>query len=170
MSIRRDTSSRWITVGVGAIADVGDVVDADVTAVRGVDHEVLDAGHGCPAVGRAPHGDLEHLLLLEEASDLEPGEHRRRGAAHVAWLQAVSLGLVEVDLDLDVGLVELACPSGRPRRRRRPTPCSWTLAAVASSVANDGPKTRTVMSFGDPVSKWRTRSSRYVLTLWAMPG
>ena len=46
----------------------------------------------------------------------------------------------------------------------------WTLAAVASSVANDGPKTRTVMSLGEPVSKWRTRSSRYVLTLWAMPG
>ena len=113
--------------------------------------------------------DLEHLLLLEEASDLEPGQHCRRGAAHVAGLQAVSLGLVEVDLDLDVGLIE------RLSIRAAVTPSTpdtifWTLAAVASSVANDGPNTRTVMSLGEPVSKWRTRSSRYVLTLWAMPG
>jgi hypothetical protein len=93
-------------------AHVGNVLEADMAAARCVDHDVLDAGQARAARRCAPYRDLEHLLLLEEASDLEAGEHRRRAAANVAGLEAVPLRLGEVHLHLDVGLVDPAVHPG----------------------------------------------------------
>ena len=48
--------------------------------------------------------DVEDLLLLEDAADLDALQQRGLRAAHVARLDAAALRLVEVDLDLDVRL------------------------------------------------------------------
>ena len=57
-----------------------------------------------PMLGRAPHHDLEDLLLLEEVADLDAGQQRGRGPSDVAGLETDGGRLVEVDLDLDGGL------------------------------------------------------------------
>ena len=63
-------------------------------------------------------------------------------------LRPYRLALSRFDLDLDVGLVELPVhPGGRHAVDARHH-ASGRCAAVASRVANAGPNTRTVMSFG----------------------
>src|SRR5205809_4212257 len=41
-------------------------------------------------LGRAPHHDLEHLLLLEQGADLEAGKDGGDLPADIAWLEAMS--------------------------------------------------------------------------------
>ena len=72
-----------------------------MTAVGAVDQQVAHARHAVARGRHALHDDLEDLLLLEDASDLDPLHQGGRGAAHVARLDAEALRSVEVGLDLD---------------------------------------------------------------------
>ena len=49
-------------------------------------------GQAVPDLGRAPHHDLEHLLILEQAADLDARQQRGRRPADVARLDAIALG------------------------------------------------------------------------------
>ena len=78
-------------LGRGRHPDVGDVAEPDVTAAGPIEQEFTDVAHAVPSFGSAPHPHVEHLLLLEEAADVDPGEQRGGGAAHVARLDAEPL-------------------------------------------------------------------------------
>jgi hypothetical protein len=79
-----------------------------VASVGGVDEQPAHVGQVAAGPGRRPHHDLEHLLILEQAADLEARKQRGRGSPDVPWLQSVALGLGEIDLDRHVGLLHLA--------------------------------------------------------------
>ena len=59
-------------------------------------------------LGRAPHHDLEHLLLLEQGADLEAGKDGGDLPADIAWLEAMSFGRGQIDPDFDLGFLGLA--------------------------------------------------------------
>src|SRR5262249_24535172 len=63
-------------VGGGDDLDRGDIAQPDVTAVGRVDQEVVDAGDAVADLGRPPHHHLEHLLVLDQVADLDPGQQR----------------------------------------------------------------------------------------------
>src|SRR5262249_3903684 len=58
-----------------------------------VDHHVADVAQAVAGLGGAPHHHAAHLLILEQAADLDAGEQGGRRAAHVAGPQAALLGL-----------------------------------------------------------------------------
>ena len=95
-----------------------------MAAAGRVDQQVANVGHAAARVGRALHDDVEDLLLLEDAADLDALKQRGLRAAHVAGLDPVRAGLGEVDLDLHVGWVGRQLdPRGRRRRRPRARAC-----------------------------------------------
>ena len=57
-----------------------------------------------PGVRGTLHDDVEDLLLLEHAADLDALQQRRAGAANETGRDAEALRLVQVHLDLDRGL------------------------------------------------------------------
>ena len=83
-SSRRETASRWITRRRLADPHVGDVAEADVTAAGPVDQQVADVVDAAARLRRALDDDVEDLLLLEHAADLDALEQRGLRAAHVA--------------------------------------------------------------------------------------
>ena len=61
--------------------DLGDVAEPDQAARRAGRRAGSGPGDAAAQLRRAPHDDLEDLLVLEQAADLEPGQqggHRRR--------------------------------------------------------------------------------------------
>ena len=85
-------------------------------------------------VGHAPHDDVEHLLLLEDAADLDALQQRGHLAAHVARLDPVARPLLR-------GPSRSRAPAARARtrpagrRRRRPRPrCLHRRSPAAQDV------------------------------------
>ena len=109
------------TSGAGVDPDVGDVPEPDLVAAGVSISRSLRCSSGCGASPVHPDDhDLEDLLVLEQAADLEPGDQRRRGPAHVARLDhRLDSARVQVDLDLDRRLLGSAVDPRRARRRRR---------------------------------------------------
>ena len=136
-------------------AHVGHLVEAHVSAARCVDQHVADALHATSGGRRAPHDDVEHLLLFEDAADLDALQQRRLGATHVTRGEAERLRLLEVDLDLDRRLhVRDRHPARRrhhPHRPSRPGPAPPACAAPSRSW----PNTRTASGWSAPVSTSR---------------
>ena len=84
-----------------------DVAEAHVSTGRRVDQEVLDVVDAVAGRGRAPDLHVVGLAVAEDVADLLTGHDRRRGPPDVARLDAVALGLGQVDVDLDLGHVDL---------------------------------------------------------------
>jgi hypothetical protein len=72
-----------------------------VAAIGRLDRQVLQTAEAVASVGGAGDDDVEHLLLLEQVADLDPGHHCRHCSAHVAGLESVRLNRVQVDFHLD---------------------------------------------------------------------
>ena len=71
-STYRETASWRMSTGFGRIADPGHVAEPDLAAVGRVDEQVADAVEALADVGNPADDDLEDLLLLEQAADVEP--------------------------------------------------------------------------------------------------
>ena len=140
--MRRELASRWIDRGVGRRARRRPRRGARGRrpACRSAAADVAQAAR---APGVAADHDVEHLLLLEQAADLDARQQRRRRAAHVARLDPVALRLGEVDLDRDASAPRPgARRAGRRRRRRRPAAAA-SASACARRTPRSSPKTRT---------------------------
>ena len=74
-----------------AIADVGDLAEPHVTAAGPVDQQVADVLDAASGVRVALDDDVEDLLLLEHAADLNALEQGRLGATHIAGRDAERL-------------------------------------------------------------------------------
>ena len=80
---------------------VGDFVERYLSGSVGkVDLQSPNGVEAVAGLGRAPDHDLEDLLFLEQAPDLDAGEDRCGGAPHVSRLDPPRLSLGQVDLDL----------------------------------------------------------------------
>ena len=73
----------------------------DMSAGGPVDQQVADGLDAQAGLRHALNDDVEDLLLLEHAADLNALEQRGLGATDIARTDAESLGLLQVDLDLD---------------------------------------------------------------------
>ena len=82
-------------------------------AARRVEQKLLKDRGIVADLRRPPDHDLEDLLLLVEAADLEARHQRGRRAAHVTGLDAVPLGRPEIDLDRQLGLLGALLDVGR---------------------------------------------------------
>ena len=78
-----------------------------MTAARPVDQQVADVLDAAAGLRHALDDDVEHLLLLEHAADLDALEQGGLRTTDIARADAESLGLLQVDLDLDVRLGRL---------------------------------------------------------------
>ena len=100
--------------------------------------------------GSAPDVHVVGPAAAEDVADLLALDHGRSGPAHVARLEAVALGLREVDLDLDLGDALLELDDGR-----RSTPVDLRDAALhlvrlAVERVRSSPKMRTTIGSLDP--------------------
>ena len=154
-SMLRETPSCRITFGLGADAHVRDLAERHLPAVGPVDQQVADVVEAVGGLGHAPHHDLEDLLLLEQAADLDAREHRRRGPPHVAGLDAERLRPGQVDLDLQRRLVASCCTGRRGRRRPRRR-LAQTSFALSGASSKSWPKTRT----GEVLARARSPACR----------
>src|SRR5215211_1287025 len=84
---------------------VCDVPQRHLPSVRRVDGKLANTGQAGAGLWSPPHHDVEDLLLLEEASDLDPCHQRGRGATNLARLDPVPLGRGEIDLHLQSRLL-----------------------------------------------------------------
>ena len=90
-------------VGLRLDRHLGHVAHPHVAAVGRVDRHILD-GVDAVAAGRdAPDVDVVGLAAPVDVADLLAGHHGGRRPADVTRLEAVLLGLGQVDRDLDVG-------------------------------------------------------------------
>ena len=83
------------------VPDACDIGEAYLRAGLGVDQQVLDIVEASADGPASPDHHVEHLLLLEQAAHRDAADQRRRGAAHIARLQAVGPGLLQINLDID---------------------------------------------------------------------
>ncbi len=83
-----------------------------MAAVRAVDQEVPYALDAPADAGCTLDDDVEDLLLLEDAADLDALQQRGLRAAHRTRGDAEGLCAVEVHLDLDDGLHERGIDDG----------------------------------------------------------
>jgi hypothetical protein len=75
-------------------ANACDVPQQHAATIGSVDRQVLNLGQIVPKLGRAPHHHVEHLLLVEQASHVDPRQQGRSGSAHVAGNDSDSFGLL----------------------------------------------------------------------------
>ena len=101
MSTYRETASRSMTDGDGTTRTSATWSRRTCPPLGCVDQHVADALDATSGGRRAPHDDIEHLLLFEDAADLDALQQRRLGATHVTRGEAERLCLRKVDLDLD---------------------------------------------------------------------
>src|SRR5712692_3067241 len=71
----------------------------------GVDLQLANIGQTAARFGRAPHHHVEHLLFLEQATNLNTGQQGSRRATYITWFNAVALCCSEVDLDIQTWLL-----------------------------------------------------------------
>src|SRR5262249_39191435 len=88
-------------------AQLGHVAEAYGSALRGLEHELAQAGQIAAGFRHAPHHDFEHLLLFEESPDVQACEDRRHLSADIAGREAEALRRRQVDLDLHLGFLGL---------------------------------------------------------------
>ncbi len=92
--------------GIGHDAYVGEVAEWHLITARRGDRQRREIVDGVPDLRDTPHDHVEHLLVLEEVADDQPGHEGGRLPADVARLHTEGLRRIEVDFDLDGRLLQ----------------------------------------------------------------
>ena len=146
-------------VRAGGESHVRHVGELDLLTGRGVDREVTDVLEAVTRLGQRPDVDVVGAAASEDVRDLLTCDVDRRLAPNVARFEVVLAGLVEIELDLDLG--NLLLQRGAASMRPGVSPISLTVASASSvSLRGSGPKMRTTTEPPVPLSTSLTRSRR----------